>query len=307
MKLKILSLNIFRYYQDWETRKTKIINFIEEVKPDIVVLQECFDDSRYNKKGNNQGIQLNKELNFKNCVYSIAEKLKSEGGKLIGVPVYDGLCLLTNLSIIEHSDIKLKKAVDDRHDRIIQRIVLSKNNHELILFHTHFSNRDDWAKNHLEETINLAKKETGLPIIVGDLNIKVQENIMKIAGEDYDSSWFIKKYISFPSEGEAFDYVLLPKIGYIFENISCLGDCLSDHKALIAIISKKVSKSLQYVYFPLPPDPTESPPSSPLSAGALSPPEEFPPEEEDWLIIDVGGKTKQQILKRSLDYIIKDE
>ncbi len=238
MKLKILSLNIFRYYQDWETRKSKIINFIKKTKPDIIVLQECFDDSRYNKEGDNQGTQLNKELGFKNCIYSIAEKLKSERGKLIDVPVYDGLCLLTNLSIIQNNDIKLKKAIDDRHDRIIQRVVLSKEDNKFILFNTHFSNRDDWANDHLEETINLAKKETSTPIIIGDLNIKVQENIMKITGEDYNISWFIKKYISFPSEEETFDYVLLPKIGYKFENIFCSGNHLSDHKALVTTISK---------------------------------------------------------------------
>ena len=238
MKLKILSLNIFRYYQNWETRKLNIINFIKEINPDIVVLQECFDDSRYNKEGDNQGIQLNKELSFKNCIYSVAEKLKSERGKLISVPVYDGLCLLTNLSIIEHNDIKLKRAVDDRHDRIIQRVVLSKEGNEFILFHTHFSNRDDWAKNHLEETINLAKKEISFPIIVGDLNIKIQENIMKIAGEDYNISWFVKKYTSFLSEGETFDYVFIPKNRFKFEDIICDGDELSDHKALIVTISQ---------------------------------------------------------------------
>jgi len=239
MELKILSLNIFRYYQNWEARKSKIVSFIKEVNPDIVVLQECFDDSRYNEGGDNQGIQLNKELSFENCIYSIAEKLSSEGGSPIDVPVYDGLCVLTKLPILHYEDIGLMQANDDKHTRIIQKVTLSKEGENFTIFHTHFSNRDDLAKTHLREAVNLAKKEESLPIILGDLNIKIQDDIIDVAGNDFDISWFVKKYISYPSKEETLDYVLLPKHDFNFEHISCLGEDLSDHKAIVTDISKK--------------------------------------------------------------------
>lgn len=236
MEVKILSLNIFRYYQDWELRKSRIIKFIKEINPDLIVLQECFDDSRHNKSGNNQGVQLNKELFFKNCLYSIAEKLESEGGKPIVAPVYDGLCVLTDLPIVYNQDIKLAKADDDKHTRIIQKVVLSKEGEKFMIFHTHFSNRDDFAKDHLQEAVNLAKQEEFLPIILGDLNIKIQDDVMEVGGEDFNISWFFKKYISYPLKEETLDYVLLPKKDFKFETISLSGEDLSDHRALVVKI-----------------------------------------------------------------------
>ena len=241
MKIKLLSLNIFRYYQDWETRKLKILKFINEVNPDIVFLQECFDDSRHNKLGDNQGIQLNKELGFNSCLFSVAEKIKSEGGKDIDVPAYDGLCVLTNLPITKKKDIMLKQAEDDKHIRIVQNIVVEKNNQNINIFHTHFSNRDDLARNHLIETIEIAKQEPNFPIILGDLNIRIPEDTIKFSSEEYKSSWEIEKYISFPSKGETLDYALIPKKNYTFDKISCLGEDLSDHKALLITLSNNIN------------------------------------------------------------------
>ena len=62
--IKILTLNLFRYYDSWEKRKIRIIKYIKEQKPDIVSFQECFDDGRYNGPNENQAIQLNKEIGF---------------------------------------------------------------------------------------------------------------------------------------------------------------------------------------------------------------------------------------------------
>jgi endonuclease/exonuclease/phosphatase family metal-dependent hydrolase len=239
MKLKILSLNLFRYYQDWEKRKDKIIKYINQIKPDVVLLQECFDDSRHNEIGNNQAIQLNQDLSYKNCIYSKAEKLKSEAGKEISAEVYDGLGILTNIDVISLKNISLTKVENDKHDRIIQVINLNVDGNKCILYHTHFSNRDFWAEPQLIETLEYANEEPILPIIIGDLNIKSSGNVLSITKNTYINSWDIEKYISFPKDNETYDYVLIPKSKYIFEKIVCDGDDLSDHKAVHCIINKK--------------------------------------------------------------------
>ena len=42
-------------------------------------------------------------------------------------------------------------------------------------------------------------------------------------------------YVSFPSEGNTFDYIMLPK-GLKFRNLECIDRGLSDHSALVAEI-----------------------------------------------------------------------
>lgn len=238
MKLKILSLNLFRYYQDWEKRRVKIIEYIKEIGPDIVVLQECFDDSRHNELGNNQARQLNKDLKYRNCIYSKTEKLKSEAGKEVHAEVYDGLGFLTNFSIISKKDISLPRAEGDKHTRIIQSITLEKGGEKFVLYHTHFSNRDFWAKPQLEETMRQAEKELITPIILGDLNIKSSGDLLDTARKGYVNSWHEKKYLSFPKDNETYDYILLPRGKWKFEKIVCEKGDLSDHKALSVEISK---------------------------------------------------------------------
>lgn len=235
MKLKILSLNLFRYYDEWERRKPLIANYIREQNPDIVMFQECFDDGRHNGPDENQASQINKELRFKQCIYHIAEMLRTERKMLLTTSVFDGLGFLSNHPIIESCAIRLKQHEEDGHFRIIQRIVLTIQGNKIILFHTHFSNHDSWARWQLEETLEYAKKEEKLPIIGGDLNIKITDDIMQLTKDSYLNSWAEKEYTSYPAKNEVLDYVLIPK-KMSFVNIICDKDGLSDHRPLVVEI-----------------------------------------------------------------------
>jgi endonuclease/exonuclease/phosphatase family metal-dependent hydrolase len=236
MKIKLLTLNIWRYDGDWKKREPKIIDFIEKENPDFIFLQEVFDDSRYNKLGNNQALQLNSKLKFKNVIYNIAEKLKTEHKQKIKVPVFDGLACFTNNEILKINNIKLKKRKEDRHFRIIQRIESKINGKRLLFYHTHFSNRDDWAIFHLKETLNKAKKEKIHPIILGDLNIINTLDLSNTTKKDYSNSYIFKKYNSFPKKKETLDYILIPKRNFKFVDVKCNKNSLSDHNPLLSII-----------------------------------------------------------------------
>jgi len=236
LRIRLLTLNLYRYYDDWERRKALIVRYIKEQKPDIVLLQECFDDKRHHVK--NQAVQLNDFLKFKECVYSVAERLRTENGVELNVPVFDGLACLSKFEIVESDQISLKKQVDDRHSRIIQRLVFLVNGSELVVYHTHFSNRDDWARMHLEESLVHAKSEASIPVIAGDLNIKRTDDILELSEYDFRTSWDVKRYVSLPSKSEVLDYVLIPKtMGFV--HIICDRDGLSDHRPLIVDIKIK--------------------------------------------------------------------
>ena len=237
--MKLLTLNIQNYDGNWNKTKPNIIKFIKKEKPDFVFLQEVCDDPRYNKPGNNQALQLNSELKFKYNIYNIAERVKIHHNKPIKVPVFDGLCCLTNHKVISTKSIRLKKQSSDRHYRIIQKIEAGIQRDKIVFFHSHFSNRDDWAILHLKETLERAKKEKITPIIIGDLNMISSKDLIKTCKDKYRVSYEFKKYDSFPGKKETLDYVLIPKNTLKFVSLECNTKGLSDHKPLITIIEKR--------------------------------------------------------------------
>lgn len=235
--MKIITLNIGRYSKDWDKRKIKIIEFIKKENPDFLFLQEVFDDSRYNNLGDNQAKQLNKELKFKNSFYDVVEKVETEHKQPVKVPVFDGLACFTNHEVLNKELIKLKKQDEDRHFRAIQQLEVKFNGNKLTFFHTHFSNRDDWAIFHLKETLEIINNNP-LPIIVGDLNIKKTDDLISICKDKYSISYEFKKYYSFSEKEETLDYVLIPGDKFKFVKLECDINDISDHKPLIVNIQK---------------------------------------------------------------------
>jgi endonuclease/exonuclease/phosphatase family metal-dependent hydrolase len=234
--IKVLTLNIWRYEGNWPERKKKIISTINKEKPDFVFLQEVFDDQRHQTPDDsNQLKQLNKEIKFKHAFFDVAEQLTTEYGKSIKEFVLDGLGCLTNLPS-ENSTIRLKKEEKDKHYRTIQVVKTNIHGKEYVFYHTHYSNTNEWSKLHLIETLEHAKRRNENPIIVGDLNILYPEVIEEVCSKDYKCSYQVKKYVSFPSKNEVLDYVVIPQ-NMSFESVECLGDGLSDHKALVVQIN----------------------------------------------------------------------
>lgn len=236
--MKIMTFNIARYDFDWNSRKSKIIDSVMKEKPDILFMQEVFDDQRYQTKdGQHQGEQLNEQLKYKNMLYDVVEQTVTEHGQEVKKLVFDGLLCLTNLPVIEHKIIRLKREDTDRHYRAIQIIRVLWSGKEILFYHTHYSNTTEWSKLHLQETKEYLIDKKVSPIIVGDLNILKPEIIKEVLGDMFECSYDIKNYVSFPSKNEVLDYIVLPKRLYKFSDISCNYNNRSDHRALIAEIS----------------------------------------------------------------------
>ena len=103
--MKILNLNIWNY-NNFDIRKPKIIRFIKKQNPDIITLQEVRDDVQFNKKGDNQVKQLNRELNYPYYeFYPVSDKQKERPEKYKKYCV-EGTAVLSKYPIIKVEKIK---------------------------------------------------------------------------------------------------------------------------------------------------------------------------------------------------------
>ena len=237
MKIKILNLNIYNY-NTWKERKSKIVKFIQKHNPDLVVLQEIRDDVRFNKKGDNQAKQLNRELNYPYySFYSITDKRK-ERPEQYNKYCREGIAILSKFPIVKIKKRMLKKHHADRYSCGNLYIQLKVRNKKVDLLGVHFSNSELTSLLHLIETLKYLKKDKINPIIVGDFNMFDFRLLRDLTEENWFSSRDYKKYTSYPPRRWTLDYILIPK-KYKFNSFECSGKGLSDHRALIAEVNLK--------------------------------------------------------------------
>jgi len=231
--VKILNLNLWNY-NNFEHRRPKIIKFIKKQNPDVIVLQEVRDDPQFNKKGDNQAKQLNRELGYPHLVfYPVTDKHKERPEKY-KTYCMEGIAILSRFPILKIEKRKLKKHEEDIYTcgNLYVRIKAQK---IFDLIAVHFSNRDLFSLLHLIETLKYIKKKKIRPMIVGDFNIRHPDYLHDLTEENYKSSMQYKRYLSYPPANYTLDYILIPK-NFKFKSFHCLGNGLSDHKALVADI-----------------------------------------------------------------------
>lgn len=231
--LKLLDLNI-ALYNDWEKRMPRIVEFIREQHPDIVTLEEVMDDAKYNKYGDNQAMQIARAAGIANCAFYLSGNLQKESPQWVGDRrARAGDAILSEYSLTNVVKRRLKRHPDDKHYRgIVKARVMS--NPPLDLIVVHFSNNNLFSRLHMAEVLEYVRKARIRPVIVGDFNM-YPENILPMVPDDYTLSYSIKKYVSFPSEGNTFDYIMLPK-NMKFKSLECMDVGISDHSALVAEI-----------------------------------------------------------------------
>jgi endonuclease/exonuclease/phosphatase family metal-dependent hydrolase len=250
MTIKIITLNLWRYYK-WKNRKNKIINFIKKENPDIVFLQEVVYDEKYKKLYKNQIEELNKKLFFKAHIYSKITKLKKWHKIPLKRKMTIGLGILSKFPIkkIKTKKLKFYSKYGDTKKHGIQHVIVSSPLGKIDLINVHFSNNDESAKLHLEETINWCNKNSIKPIIAGDFNIKITKDLIEKTKKEYFISYLIKPYKSFlPTKFShnnkpiTLDYILAHKKKFIIEKIQCKRTNISDHKPIISIIKQKTKQ-----------------------------------------------------------------
>ena len=231
--IKIFNLNLWNY-TNWKERELKILEIIKKQNPDVITLQEVRDDIQFNKKGDNQAKQLNRELNYPYyAFYPVTDKQKERPEKYKDYCI-DGTAVLSKFPILKVERKKLQKHKQDRYTcgNLYAKIKAEK---IIDLIVVHFSNSNYFSLLHLLETLKDVKKRGIKPIIIGDFNIIDSYVLHELTENEFYSSLKFKKYISYPTKNETLDYVLIPK-KFKFRSFECLTDNLSDHRALVVKI-----------------------------------------------------------------------
>lgn len=233
MVIKIISLNLGGY-TDWESRKPKIIEYLNSENADIVLLQEVrFDETKY---AVNQAVELNTMFN---APYEFTSSSVSRFYRpSVGEPYKEGLAVLSQKQIKNSEVFALTQMPDDKHIRLVQNIDIDDGGLSLKVSNIHLSN-NQYAPNQLRELMGVLDRRGEKRIVVGDFNIanlSAHNELYKgyTASHEYD-----EHYVSFPSKELTIDYMLLPD-EYKYKSIVVM-DGLSDHVALSIEIMGQVS------------------------------------------------------------------
>lgn len=225
--MKITTLNL-QGFENWQERSPRIVDFLEQEKPDVVFLQEAVYLPEISPFNNAQ--LLNQKLGYE---YEASAISRLQVGR--EYPVYrEGLAVLSRFAISKSDVVILKQAEGDKHNRIVQLVDIETPDGTIKVANVHFSITDftDFATAHLAETLDILEARDEQRIIAGDFNLRGQqwENTQPLWQENYVSS-SSADYVSFPKNNDRVDYVLAPK-AYDMRNITTSPDDLSDHRAL---------------------------------------------------------------------------
>ncbi|MDD4877790.1 MAG: endonuclease/exonuclease/phosphatase family protein [Candidatus Nanoarchaeia archaeon] len=243
MKLKVITNNIWRYYE-WETRKDKLIAFLKEKNADLIFLQEAAYDER--KKWKNQVHEINEALNYKDFAFGKLADMTKWHKEPINWVMHIGLGILSKYPL-KYSEVVLLPIYPqfgDKKQLGFYHVVINTPEGDMDLINVHFSNNNESAKLHLKETLNWCKERNIKPIIAGDFNIKIVGHLLEESQEEYEISYAIKSYKSFyPTEFShdkepiTLDYILAHKNKFRMTDVECIDTDISDHKPVMAIIT----------------------------------------------------------------------
>jgi len=241
MQLKIISLNIWRYYGNWSARKKLIVEYLQREKPDIVCLQESYDDIRQNKAGEHQTLQLHALLKseFPFFAHDVIDRRESERGVPLTVPVFEGLGVLSKYKIANSRAVQLPRNEGDKHTLGYQRVECTiAPKKKMLLYNVHFINSDEGAVKHLTLALEHAKAEPEKPLLIGDFNMRRIADLAVLTPAGYRHSFEVSRYLSLPGKRETLDYAAVPS-GWVITFVECIDDGMSDHRPLVVVVEKK--------------------------------------------------------------------
>lgn len=242
MKLKVLTLNMWRYYE-WEKRKKHLIKFLKGQDADIVFLQEAAYDERLKDKWSNQVKEINEDLKYSGETFGKLMEMKKWHEKPIDWIMYYGFGILSKYPIKYSEVIVLPPVEKDKKFGFMHTIIETPEG-DIDLIDVHFENTNAGSKEHLKKTLEWCKNKRVNPIIAGDFNMKITEDLKEISEENYCISYLIKPYKSFMPTKFSYDkvpvtldYILAHKKKFKMSDVECINNRVSDHNPVIATIN----------------------------------------------------------------------
>ncbi|MCF8399451.1 MAG: hypothetical protein K9G58_14860 [Bacteroidales bacterium] len=244
MEIKLITLNIWKYY-DWKNRKKNAVDFIKENSPEIILFQEACKDNRLKKIYKNQIDEINRELKYPYFSFVKLDKMKNWHKEPLKWKMSQGFGILSKYKLIK-SKIKILESVKKTKKSGFAHFRIKIKGKKIDVLNVHFENTDEGSKKQLIEALKWCNKKKIQPIIAGDFNIKDTKEIIEIAKENYYISYLIKQYKSFnPTKFSnndkpiTLDYILAHKSKFKIKKIECSDGKISDHFPIIANIELK--------------------------------------------------------------------
>jgi len=241
MKIKVLTTNIWRYYE-WEKRKEKLVNFLKKENADIVFLQEVAYDERLKNKWKNQIEEINEKTGYLSSNFGKLMEMKKWHDKPIDWIMFYGFGILSKYPI-KHSEVIILPSVEKNKKFGFMHSTIETKKGNVNLINVHFENTNKGSKEHLKQTLNWCAKRNIKPIIAGDFNMKVIKDLKELAKKDYEISYLIKPYKSFmPTKFShdkvpiILDYIIIDKEKFKFMGVECINNDISDHNPVVAEI-----------------------------------------------------------------------
>ena len=242
MKIKLLTTNIWRYYE-WENRKEKLIRFLKQENADIVFLQEVAYDERLKDKWKNQVEEINEQAKYHSATFGKLMEMKKWHDEQIDWTMFYGFGILSKYPI-KHSEVIILPPVEKNKKFGFMHVIIETEGGDIDLINVHFENTNKGSKEQLKQTLNWCKEKGIKPLIAGDFNMKIVEDLKEIAEKDYEISYLIKPYKSFmPTEFShdkvpiTLDYIIIHKEKFKFIGVDCINNDISDHNPVIAEIN----------------------------------------------------------------------
>lgn len=242
--MKILTTNIWRYYE-WEKRKKKLIDFIKKENADVVFLQEVAYDERLKDKWDNQIEEINELVKYPSSTFGKLTKMEKWHGEPINWTMFYGFGILSKYPI-KHSEVIILPPVEKNKKFGFMHIVIEAQKEDIDLINVHFENTNKGSREHLKQTLEWCKERKIKPIIAGDFNMKIINDLKRIAETDYEISYLVKPYKSFmPTDFShdkvpiTLDYIIIHKEKFKFISVECINNNISDHNPVVAKIRIK--------------------------------------------------------------------
>ena len=244
MEMKILTINIWRYYE-WKKRKEKVINFLKEQNADIVFLQEVAYDERLKDKWSNQIKEINKQTRYPASTFGKLMEMKKWHGKPINWIMHYGFGILSKYPI-KHSEVVVLSPVEKNKKFGFMHVIIETSKGSIDLINVHFENTNKGSKEQLKQTLEWCKEKGIKPIIAGDFNMKIIEDLKELAEKDYHISYLINPYKSFMPTNFShdnipitLDYIIAHKNKFEMSEVECVNNDISDHNSVLATIKAK--------------------------------------------------------------------
>jgi endonuclease/exonuclease/phosphatase family metal-dependent hydrolase len=224
--MKVLTFNI-QGQENW-ANIAALGSTISSARADIVLLQEVMLDG---SKSQAQLLRKSTGYTYMSSVITRFYQSSKTGKKF-----YEGLTTLSIYPIIYDETIILTPLPGDKHQRIVQKLVLRCPDGDIGVANIHLSNRQAYAEEQLDEALGYL----GLDCIIigGYFNLYDLTPLKKIDG--YTLAYDTCKYVTNKDKRDGKEYALdhlLVRGSYTINCVDILGQVASDRDPVLADIS----------------------------------------------------------------------